>query len=266
MYKKEERLLTVSALNLAYGDKLILRDVNLHVDNITRPGVSQGQVVALLGPSGIGKTQLFRTIAGLQPFTSGSLEYRFIEQGEARAPNAGDIGVVQQAYPLLNHRTVWSNLMLAAHGKKERIEEAEKLLQHFDLMDKKGAYPLELSGGQRQRVAIVQQLVCSSHYLLMDEPFSGLDVIAKDKVMETIRAVTTVHEYNTVIFTTHDLESAVKLADEIWVLGREQGKPGATVIERIDLAAMGIAWSADVMNHPLYWPTVQRLNELFKTL
>lgn len=263
-YAKAERLLTIKGLNLSYGEKQILRDVNLHVDNITRPGVNQGQVIALLGPSGVGKTQLFRSIAGLQPFTSG--EVTFAMNGESRAAMAGEVGVVQQSYPLMNHRTVWGNLMLAAHGIKERIDEAEKLLAHFGLADKKGAYPLELSGGQRQRVAIVQQLVCSSHYLLMDEPFSGLDVVAKSRVQETIRAVTTVHEHNTVIFTTHDLEAAVKLADEVWILGREEGKPGATVRERIDLAALGLAWSPDPLNNPMYWPTVKRITELFKTL
>lgn len=156
--------------------------------------------------------------------------------------------------------------MLATHGIKERKEEAERLLVHFGLADKKNSYPLELSGGQRQRVAIVQQLVCASHFLLMDEPFSGLDVMAKERVQDTLRAVTTAHEHNTVIFTTHDLEAAVQLADELWVLGREQGKPGATVIERIDLAAKGLAWRPDVLNHLSYWPTVKHLYELFKTL
>lgn len=263
-YTKAERLLTIKGLNLSYGEKQILRDINLHVDNIVRPGVHQGQVIALLGPSGVGKTQLFRSISGVQPFSSG--EATFWLNGESRAAKAGEIGVVQQAYPLMNHRTVWGNLMLAAHGIKERQEEAERLLAHFGLSDKKGSYPLELSGGQRQRVAIVQQLVCASHFLMMDEPFSGLDVVAKDRVQDTIRKVTTAHEHNTVIFTTHDLETAVQLADELWVLGREEGKPGGTVIERIDLAAKGLAWAPNVLDHPLYWPTVKHLYELFKKL
>lgn len=265
-YRKEERLLTVEGLNLSYGDKVILRDVSLHVDNITRPGVSQGQVVALLGLSGSGKTQLFRCLAGLQEPTSGHVRLR----SEKVPVKAGQVGVVQQAYPLLQHRTVWSNLMLTLHRHREKsdkmIAEADRLLKHFGVFEKKSSYPAELSGGQRQRVAIIQQLLCANHFLLMDEPFSGLDVMAKQRVFDTIRAVSTADEYNTLIFTTHDLEAAVALADEIWVIGAEQGKLGSTVIKRIDLAARGLAWTPNIDRHPLYFQTVLELKDLFATL
>ena len=100
----------------------------------------------------------------------------------------------------------------------------------------------------------------------MDEPFSGLDVVAKQRVYETIRTVSTANELNTLIFTTHDLESAVILADEIWILGTEEGKPGATVVKKIDLAAMGMAWTADIQQHPQFWPTVQELQRTFKEM
>jgi ABC-type nitrate/sulfonate/bicarbonate transport system ATPase subunit len=262
-YERHERLLTIDSLNLQYGDKVILRDINLCVDNITRPGVSQGQVVALLGPSGCGKTQLFRCIAGMQQSTSG----RVLIGEKQLQVNGGDVGVVQQAYPLFVHRTVLSNLQLAARRLgKNANDEIDKLLGHFGLQDKKGAYPSELSGGQRQRIAIIQQLLCSSYFLLMDEPFSGLDVMAKERVFDTIRTVSLTHEHNTLIFTTHDLEAAVSLADEIWVLGREPEKPGATVVKRVDLAAAGLAWTPDIERHPKYWPTILELKELFKTI
>lgn len=264
-YQKAERIFTVRGVNLSFGTKQVLRDVNVDIDNIVRPGVKQGQVVALLGPSGIGKTQLFRCIAGLLT-TDRSVTVTGDLLMFDKLVRAGEVGVVQQAYPLMNHRTVWGNLMLAAHRRPERIAEAERLLSHFGLTDKKAAYPLELSGGQRQRIAIIQQLVCSSYFLLMDEPFSGLDVVAKERVMETIRTVTSAHELNTVIFTTHDIESAVALADDIWVLGREVGKPGATIVKRVDLAAMGLAWSTDVQRHPAFWPTVMELRDLFPKL
>lgn len=261
-YTKNERLLTIEQLNLQYGDKIILRDVNLHVDNIIRPGMQQGQVIALLGLSGSGKTQLFRCIAGMQQPTSGMVRL----MDDKHQVTAGEIGVVQQAYPLLNHRTVWSNLLLATHSKPGSKDEAEHLLAHFGLTEKKNSYPMELSGGQRQRAAIIQQLLCSSHFLLMDEPFSGLDVMAKRRVFDTILKVSTSNELNTVIFTTHDLEAAVTLADEIWVIGAEKEKPGSTVIKRIDLAAMGLAWSPDIQRQPLYFQTVLELKDLFTTL
>lgn len=159
--------------------------------------------------------------------------------------------------------------MLAAHQRykaKEATEEADRLLTHFGLMDKKDSYPVQLSGGQRQRIAIVQQLLGANNFLLMDEPFSGLDVVAKTRLYETILKVSTTHEHNTVIFTTHDLESAVRLADEIWVLGREEGKPGATVVKRIDLIERGLAWDPNIGKNPTFWRTVQELQELFMTL
>ena len=260
-YTKHERLLTIEGLNLEYKGKQVLRDVNLHVDNIVRPGHNQGQVIALLGPSGSGKTQLFRCISGVNLPTSGTIKLG----AQQEAPAAGHVGVVQQSYPLLNHRTVWSQLLLVA-PTKEKQERAEALLMHFKLADKKSAFPLELSGGQRQRVSIIQQLLASDLFLLMDEPFSGLDVMSKERVYETIREVSATSEHNTIIFTTHDIESAVHLADEVWVIGKKDGKDGTTVVERIDLAAMGLAWNTENEKHPLFWPTVQRIKELFKTL
>lgn len=262
-YEKHERLLTVDHLNLQYGEKIILRDVNVCIDNITRPDTVQGQVVALLGPSGIGKTQLFRCLSGMQQATNGHV----LIGDQQLQVNGGEVGVVQQAYPLFAHRTVLSNLRLAARKLGKNSEpEIERLLTHFGLQDKKKSYPTELSGGQRQRIAIIQQLLCSNHFLLMDEPFSGLDVMAKQRVFDTIRTVSQAHDLNTIIFTTHDLEAAVNLADNIWVLGRVEGQPGATIVQQIDLAAAGLAWSPDIEHHPKYWPMVLQLKELFKHL
>jgi ABC-type nitrate/sulfonate/bicarbonate transport system ATPase subunit len=84
--------------------------------------------------------------------------------------------------------------------------------------------------------------------------------------MDTIRTVSTANELNTVIFITHDLESAVMLADTIWVIGKEKDKPGSTVIKEIDLAAMGLAWKSDLEHDPLYWPTVLDLRNTFMQL
>lgn len=263
IYEKKERLLTIEKFGVSYGDKVILHDINLHIDNIVRPGMKQGQAVAVLGPSGIGKTQLFRAIAGLMKPTTGT-----ITLDEAHTPvRAGMIGVIQQQYPLMQHRTILSNLRLAARNIGATADaEIDQHLIKFGLIDKKSSYPLELSGGQRQRIAIIQQLLCNNHFLLMDEPFSGLDPIAKENVYDTIRTVTTADEHNTVIFTTHDLQSAVRLADEIWVLGREPGKPGASIVACIDLIEKGLAWDPDIGNNPAFWPQVQELYTMFKTL
>ena len=112
-----------------------------------------------------------------------------------------------------------------------------------------------LSGGQRQRVAIAQQLLCSSHFLLMDEPFSGLDPLAKSAVCETLVDVSTTHELNTIIVVTHDIESAIRISDTLWLLGRNRdarGQPvgGASIQEIHDLAGMGLAWDPDIESRP----------------
>lgn len=257
-YTRTNRLLTVENLSLAFGPKLILRDINLHVDNLVRPGMNQGQVIALLGPSGIGKTQLFRCIAGLQSPIAGR-----VLLANGKEPSAGEVGLVFQTYPLLEHRTVWSNLKLAASALNLPEAKILEMLARFGLSDKKDLYPTQLSGGQRQRVAIIQQLLCSSHFILMDEPFSGLDVVMKQKICELIAEVTTAHEENTIILTTHDIETACMIADTIWVLGFEADKPGATCVHQVDLIERGLAWDSNVERHPNFRKTVEELRAVF---
>lgn len=256
-YERKQRLISVENLTLKYDGKPILRDLNLHVDNLSRPGLSQGQVVSLLGPSGIGKTQLFRCIAGLQQPTSGQVTLN----GNDKKVTPGEVGVVFQSYPLLKHRTVWGNLMLAAKHVGKTADDVTKLLEMFGLADKKNLYPVQLSGGQKQRVAIIQQMLCSGHFLLMDEPFSGLDFLMKQKVMQLINQVATSDELNTFIITTHDIETAVAISDTIWVLNRQKDQvgnviPGATCIGQVDLIERDLAWHEDVTHQPNFFPTV----------
>ena len=180
-YRTGKRLLTIDNVCVNF-DKPVLAGVEESIDNIIRDGMQQGQVVCLLGPSGIGKTQLFRCIAGLQQPASGAVYLNGL-----RTPvTPGEVGVVAQNYPLLNHRTVLGNLLIAARtrlpNEKSALEKSMQILDQFGLSEKALCYPASLSGGQRQRIAIAQQLLCSSHFLLMDEPFSGLDPHAKAQV------------------------------------------------------------------------------------
>lgn len=265
-YKREERLLTIEHLSVKYGPKTILRDINLGIDNLTRPGVSQGQVVSMLGASGIGKTQLFRCMSGLQQPTTGQV--RLYDRKEPVF--AGEVGVVMQNYPLLEHRTIQSNLELAARSmpSDKAKEQIKGYLEMFGLADKAKLYPVQLSGGQRQRVAIIQQLLCSEHFILMDEPFSGLDIINKRRVMDLILQVSLLDERNTIVITTHDIEAAIAISDTVWVLGHQvdtsgQKLEGGTVVEVIDLIERGLAWTSDVERHPNFYPTVLHIKELF---
>jgi ABC-type nitrate/sulfonate/bicarbonate transport system ATPase subunit len=269
-YTLGQRLLTIDNVCVSY-DRPILEGVSATVDDIRREGLQQGQVVCLLGPSGIGKSQLFRCIAGLQRPTSGSVRLN----GSGREVQPGEVGVVAQNYPLFNHRTVWGNLMTAAgkHCKTSGDARTKCLavLEEFGMVDTAKAYPMALSGGQRQRVAIAQQLLCSSHFLLMDEPFSGLDPLAKTQVCETIIRVSTSNELNTIIVVTHDIESAIRIADTLWVLGRErnaEGQPvsGASIQEVYNLADMGLAWDPDIESRKEFFELAAALKRRFATL
>lgn len=265
-----ERLLTIDNVCVSY-DKPILKNVCASIDNIQREGLQQGQVVCLLGPSGVGKTQLFRCIAGLQQPNSGSVKLH-ANKGEVKP---GEVGVVAQHYPLFNHRTVLGNLMVAASKvcktNKEAREKSFAMLDEFHLTDKALAYPLALSGGQRQRIAIAQQLLCSSHFMLMDEPFSGLDPLAKNRVCETITRVASIHELNTLIVITHDIDCAITIADTLWILGREMdthGNPvaGAAIKEVHNLIEMGLAWQPDIQTKPEFFEFSTQLKRQFNTL
>src|SRR5260370_21573671 len=149
-------LLKVEDVSLEYDGRPILKHVSAEIKDIIRPDNVQGQVFGLLGPSGIGKTQLFRIIAGLNKPTSGRVSINGLD----RPVQPGEVGVVAQDYPLFEHRTIMSNLLLAANQKeKDSKTSLVKVIQYltdFDLVDKARLYPLQLSDRQRQRCAIIQ--------------------------------------------------------------------------------------------------------------
>jgi ABC-type nitrate/sulfonate/bicarbonate transport system ATPase subunit len=242
-------------------NKLILRDISFEVRDIHRPGVEQGQVVGLVGKSGIGKTQLFRIIAGMQRPSSGTLQI-----GEGLHPvRAGEVGIVPQTYTLFRHRTVRGNLSLSLRQSGRKMTAAEVRAQidaqaaDFNLTEHLGKYPAQLSGGQMQRVSILQQLMAGNKTVLMDEPFSGLDVLMIDKVLALIQKVSLLDELNTLVIVSHDLENVLAIADTAFVMAVQKGVdpqgvavdvPGATVVKEIDLAGMGLAFDPGIRDAP----------------
>lgn len=267
----KDTLLDVRNVSLSYGDKQILRDVNVQVLDVERKCHVQGQVVGFLGPSGVGKTQLFRIIAGLQQPTSGGV---FINSTHDPV-KAGMVGVVSQSYTLFEHRTVLGNMVLGAMKKepsrKAAIEKSMDLLDRFELTDKAHCYPALLSGGQRQRVAICQQLLSSEHFLLMDEPFSGLDLVALEKVSKLITDVACLDTLNTIILITHDVSAAAAVSDHLWMIGRDrdaEGKiiPGARIQEVYDLVGMGLCWQENILTRPDFLNFVATVKERFRSL
>lgn len=264
MYTLGNTLLTLDSVSLKFGDNLILRDISVEVKDIIR-GQITGQVITLIGESGIGKTQLLRMIAGLQQPTTGKILI-----GPNQEPTqAGVVGLVDQKYPLFQHRTLISNLKLVSSDKSK----IELYLNEFNLFEHKDKYPAQLSGGQRQRAAIVQQILCSEHFILLDEPFSGLDLKAIDKLCNVIDKITSLDEFIVVIISSHILEPALALSDEAWALGREPNpeieglkKPGATITNKWDLAANGLAWRPNIVQDPEFISFVKQVELTFKSM
>ncbi len=264
-------LLKAENVSVTLGGNQILRDLNLEIKDIRRPDAIAGQVVGLLGPSGVGKTTLFRLLAGLDKPNTGTV----LIGEELKPVQRGMVGVVAQNYPLFMHRTVLGNLVVAGTrsglSHKQAVEKARSYLDRFGLSDRAGLYPAQLSGGQRQRVAIAQQFMCSENFLLLDEPFSGLDPMAIDRVAELLNEVAGMHEMNTIIVVTHDISAALEVADTIWLMGRDrdaEGKiiPGARIQESYNLIDRGLAWRNGIATTNEFLETLREIRARFPTL
>ena len=259
-YIKAEVLLKAAHVNLSLCGRPILRDINFSIKNIVRPGILQGQVVTLIGKSGIGKTQLFRILSGLQQPTSGTITIN-----NNKTVQAGDMGVIFQNYYLFEWRTIYTSMMLAAREnaalKGNEREAVEKYATEFGLKEFMAQYPQQLSGGQRQRASIIQQLLKGSDFLLLDEPFSGLDVCMLDKVVDLLLQVSLSDELKTLIIVSHDIATAVAISDTVFILGDEASIPGATILKEIDLIERDLAWHKDVKKTKCFAETIEEIKE-----
>jgi ABC-type nitrate/sulfonate/bicarbonate transport system ATPase subunit len=257
-YRLADTVLCVDKVSAGYGDKLILNDVNIIEKNIIREGVANtGQVIAILGPSGRGKSTLFKVLTGLKkPMTGQVLITDLATEAtdDAKEVEEGDIGFVDQKYTQFRHKTVLGICKYAM--RKSKLSESEKMakideyLHEWNLIEHKDKYPNELSGGQRQRTAIIEQLLSDKHFFIFDEPFSGLDIVNIAKFKTAFEKIQSDNEFNTIIFSTHDVRLALELADSIYVVGRPDGVVDySTIIKHYDLKELGLAWKPYSMKH-----------------
>ncbi|NIG52016.1 ABC transporter ATP-binding protein [Chitinophaga sp. Cy-1792] len=264
VYTKNESLLCANNIGLQYGEKVILRDINFCIKDIHRPDMQQGQVVSLIGRSGIGKTQLFKILAGLNKPTSGEI----LIDVDQHPVVAGEVGIVPQNYILFNHRTIYQNLKIGLDNGTVKLTDAEKKMviqdyaHTFQLTEHLEKYPAQLSGGQRQRVSIIQQVLTGNKFILLDEPFSGLDMVMINKVIQLLLKVSTIQETNTLILVSHDIVNAAAISDTVWVLGTTPEKEGATIIKEYDLCAMGLAWQPEIRKEPEFHSLVHDIQDL----
>ncbi len=256
--EKKEVLLRADNVCLQYDGKMVLRDVCFRIKNIVRSTMKQGQVVSLIGKSGAGKTQLFKLLSGLQKPTSGTIIIN-----EKKQVEAGDMGVVFQNYYLFEWRTVYQSLLLSARQNKKLSGNEKEVIQKwaaaFGFSEILNRYPQQVSGGQRQRASIVQQLLKDSNFLLLDEPFSGLDVCVLDKVIDMLLQVSVSDELKTLIIVSHDIATSVAISDTVFILGEEAGKPGATIKKEIDLIERDLAWQKDCRKQKAFNDTIEEI-------
>jgi NitT/TauT family transport system ATP-binding protein len=184
--------------------------------------VRKNEFVSIIGPTGTGKSTLLRIIAGLLPYDSGTVYCN--KQTPAQAVRSGLMGFVPQQPLLLPNRTVRQNIELPLEIKKTRDNDAVTAI--IELVGLKGFedfYPHQLSGGMKQKAAIACALVYNPKILLMDEPFSSLDMITREKANYDLISIKQ-KIGQTVIFVTHNIEEAVFLSDRVVFISGIPGK------------------------------------------
>ncbi|TCO04066.1 ABC transporter ATP-binding protein [Natronoflexus pectinivorans] len=184
--------------------------------------VEKGQITALLGESGCGKTTALRIIAGFESAEKGEVIINNRVMANDRLftePNDRGVGIVFQDYALFPHKTVWKNIVFGLNklSKSEQQSVAEKVLSLTGLKGYEQRYPHQLSGGQRQRVALARALAPNPGVLLMDEPFSNIDSMKKNQIREEIREILKAAG-TTVVFVTHDTKDVLAIADRVAVM------------------------------------------------
>ena len=219
---------TVEAITKRIGAQTIVEDVSF--------SASTGETVALLGPSGGGKSTILRIIAGLEEPDVGEI-YLDGERATFSSVQERRIGFVFQGYALFKHMTVAENVAFGLQVKKVPRAEIERtVLELLDLVELPGLggrMPSALSGGQRQRVALARALAPGPKVLLLDEPFGALDAKVRLSLREQIRKLSRDRSI-TVVFVTHDQEEAMDLADRVVVLHRGRVEQIGTPAEIYD--------------------------------
>ena len=202
----------VNGVTKKFGDFVALDDVTVSLPT--------GQLTALLGPSGGGKSTLLRIIAGLDKADAGTVSIEGIEATKL-PPQKRNVGFVFQHYAVFKHMTVAKNvafgLEIRKRPKDEVAHRVDELLRLVHLQQFSHRLPSQLSGGQRQRMALARALAVEPKVLLLDEPFGALDAKVRKELREWLRRL---HDevHVTTVFVTHDQEEALEVADEIVVI------------------------------------------------
>lgn len=205
-------------INKIFKNNIVLYDINLKLE--------EGQIIVFVGPSGCGKTTTVKMINRLIKPTSGQILINGEDIAKKNVINLRrNIGYVIQQTGLFPHMTIKENIEIVAKMQKMKSKEIEEktreLLEMVGLDYEKFAdrYPAQLSGGQQQRVGIARALITNPDIILMDEPFSALDPITRSQLQDELINIQTQFK-KTIIFVTHDMDEAIKIADKICIMGK----------------------------------------------
>ncbi|MBC7630186.1 sulfate ABC transporter ATP-binding protein [Aeromicrobium sp.] len=202
----------IHGINKFFGDFVALQDISLSIPS--------GQLTALLGPSGGGKSTLLRIIAGLESADSGTIEIEGVDTTSVPAQKR-NVGFVFQHYAAFKHMTVEKNIAFGLEIRKQPKDEVrakvKELLQLVHLEQFAHRLPSQLSGGQRQRMALARALAIEPTVLLLDEPFGALDAKVRKELRDWLRRL---HDevHVTTVFVTHDQEEALEVSDSLVVI------------------------------------------------
>jgi len=211
---KELAKLEVEHLRKQYREKVVLEDISLFVQ--------EGEIVGLLGPNGAGKTTTFKCLLGFIKPDNGNiyLNGEDITNLPVYERARKGISFLPQEPSIFGDLSVWDNLMIFLEfhvpDKRERIRRAEELLKEFNIYDLRNQKAYTLSGGQRRRLEIARSLIINPSFLLLDEPFAGVDPISVKDINSLI--VDLVHRDIGVIITDHNVRETLKITDRAYII------------------------------------------------
>lgn len=192
-------VLNIKNIFFSYNEKLLLKNISLSLE--------EGEFLSIVGSSGCGKSTIIKLIAGIEKANSGTIECK-------------STGYMPQRDLLLPWRNILDNILLPMEINKKNLEEGKKkaleYLKKLKLDEYKNAFPSELSGGMKQRISFLRTLFTEGEILLLDEPFSALDMITKEQLQKWLLEI--LKEFKkSIIFITHDINEAIFLSDRILV-------------------------------------------------
>lgn len=209
-------MITFENVDKSYKEKIVLHKINFTIND--------GEFIILIGSSGCGKTTLLKTINKLETIDKGSIKIDGVSIKKQDTLNLRRrIGYVVQDAGLFPHMTIYENiatvLKINNYDKHKINERIDELLEMVDLEPEnyKNLYPCQLSGGQKQRVGVARAFATNPDIILMDEPFSALDPVTRSDLQDAVVKLQKQFK-KTIVFVTHDMDEAIKLADKICII------------------------------------------------